>query len=83
MDFAHVILIVVITVLLIDRVWDRHQSMKQQDKMNKAFIARTVPEYDYSAKDEIKKVREENKLALHAEKLVESQNSLGPHYPVT
>ena len=78
-----IILCVVIAGLLAERVVAQFQWMKQQDMMNKAFISKHTHEYTYSARDEIKKIKEENELARHAKDLIESQDDRGPSYPVT
>lgn len=84
MDTFHILLVIIITVLLGERVWDRYLDRRQQDDMNRALIARTVPEYQYTEKGEINRVKLENELAQHADSIADKQqlDKTGPHHPV-
>jgi hypothetical protein len=83
MDTTNAILLLVIVCLLVDRFLDKSRSMSQLDQMNKALIAKTVPEYTYDDKVELKKIKAENDLALNAKKLIDSDDHTKGRYPVT
>lgn len=61
----------IIAALLIERFWDKRQSHAMQDMLNRALIAKSVPEYEMTAKAELKKAKLENENALEAAKLLE------------
>lgn len=84
MDAFHILLTVIIVILLVDKGIERHRAAAFQERMNRALIARTVPEYAYNAKDDIKKTKAENELALGYQKIIdENKDPRGTHYPVT
>ena len=83
MDTVHAILALVVLILVVDKLVTQHNWMKQQDKMNRALISKTVPEYDYKSQDEIKKMELENDLAREADNLLKAREKKNPHYPVT
>jgi hypothetical protein len=62
-----VILGIMILALLAERWFDRERNLRMQDMLNRALIARSVPEYEATAKSEIAKLKTENELAIHAE----------------
>ena len=63
----------IIAVLLAERVWDRRRMMNMQDMMNRAFLAKSVPEYESTAKAGIQKLKLENENAIAAAKILENQ----------
>lgn len=86
MDTPSAILTVVIVLLMAERVWEKYHTLKQFDQMNRALLSKSVPEYSYDNKAEIKKLETENDLALNAARVLEEQEhgpDAGKHYPIT
>lgn len=83
MDAFHIILTVLIILLLVDRQITHAKFVSFQEKMNRALIARTVPEYSHNTAGDLKKVKLENDLALGAAKLQDQEDDKHePRYPV-
>lgn len=84
MDTMNIILCLLIAVLFIDRWLGQRRNDKLQDRLNRALIAKTVPEYEYTNKGELKKLKVENDLAIKAQAIMDAQEEKnGPHFPVT
>ena len=66
MDVLAISLLGIIMLLLIERAWDKTRNLRIQDMLNRALIAKTVPEYEATAASEIKKLKLENDNALAA-----------------
>lgn len=77
------ILVVIIGLQFAERWWDKERSLKMQDMLNRALIAKSVPEYEATASSEIEKLRAENDLAIHAENILKDTKREEEGIPIT
>lgn len=71
MNIIDIGLLIIIGLLFAERWWDKRHMQNMQDMLNRALIAKSVPEYEATAESEIKKMKVENENARLATETLE------------